>query len=171
MCCHVGISIVREPKLREEKCLSQGHTAGVSLSLNLNPAPGTQRHLLFLPPWLLSRSTDNGAWVSAASKAVSSWGFLSTHLVGDCLHGDLVALFRLDLSSDEALLLIFDPAGPLDVIGLAHGFEPLLFGRCQEGHRVHIVPTFTFVSTRHCGLAEGGARRNQGWEPGLPEVL
>ena len=49
-------------------------------------------------------------------------------------------MFRLVLPSDEALLLILDPAGPLDVIGLVHAFDPPLIGRCQEGHLVHISP-------------------------------
>ena len=59
----------------------------------------------------------------------------------------------------------------LDVTGLVHGFDPPLIGRCQEGHLVHISPTFTFVCTGHRGSAEGGAERNHWWEPGLPWVL
>lgn len=160
MSYHVGISSGRESKL------SEGHGLSVAKS-ELEPSTQDSEASTPLTTLPLERG-QQGRGVCHSLSSDSSWRLFPTHLVVDCLHGDLVTLFRLDLSSDEALFLVFDPAGLLDVIGLVHGFDPLLFWRCQEGHRVHIVPTFTSVSTRHRSLAEGGAGRNQGREPGLP---
>lgn len=170
MSYHVGISTERESKLREGTC-PQGHSLSVAES-ELEPSTQdseTSALLVTLP--FEQKYGQRHLGVCHSQSAVSSWRLFLTYLVVDSLHGDLVTLFRLDLPSNEALLLVFDPAGLLDVIGLVHGFYPLLFGRCQEGHRVHIVPAFTFVSTRHRGLAEGGAGRYGGREPGLPRVL
>lgn len=173
MSYHVGISTVREPKLREEKSFPGPHSLGVLVS-ELEPSTwGSEASALFttLPLEQMSLEQKHGQEslsVCHFQSSASSWRVFPTHLVGDRLYGDLVPLFRLDLTSDKALLIVFDPAGPLDVIGLVHGFNLLLVRRCQEGHWVHIVPTFAFIPTGHCGLVEGEARRNQGREPGLP---
>lgn len=154
LCCE------RAKAQRGKVCFSGPHSQSLVES-ELEPSTwDSEASALLVTLTLEQKHGQQSLNVCHFQSSVSSWRFLSTYLVGDGLHGDLVALFRLDLSSDKALLLIFDPAGPFDVIGLVHGFNPLLFGRCQEGHWVHIVPTFAFVSTRHCGSAEGGARRN-----------
>lgn len=151
---------------RGEVSFSGPHSLTV---IELEPSTQDSEHLLFLP--LEQKHGQQSLGVGYSQSSVSSWRLFPTHLVGDCLHGDLVSLFRLDLPSDKALLLVFDPARPLDVVGLVHGFDPLLFGRCQEGHGVHIIPTFTFISTGHGGWAEGGAGRSTRRGPGLPWVL
>lgn len=42
------------------------------------------------------------------------------------LDGDFVPIFRLNLPSNESLLLRFDPAGALDVVRFIHSIQALL---------------------------------------------
>lgn len=40
--------------------------------------------------------------------------------------GDFIPILRLNLPSNESLLLIFDPAGALDVVRFVHSIQALL---------------------------------------------
>lgn len=61
-----------------------------------------------------------------------------------------VPIFRLNLPSDESLLLIFDPAGAFDVVWLIHSIQALFLCGNQEWHGVHIVPAFPFIHRHGC---------------------
>lgn len=67
------------------------------------------------------------------------------------LHGDFAIVFGLNLSRDEAFLIVPQPARLLNVIGLVHDLHLFFFQGSQERHGVHIVPTLTFVGTWHRG--------------------